>query len=248
MPGPKSIKIPAPESLKSRDMNSSYVSVVSGVRIRTISGTSQNKNSAKNVSVRSEAAFETPPVALAATPETPPLLSEDVPENNHEELSETQLGTIVEMMYEEIVYWRKNLFKLPSGAAGKRYIRELTRLIKKWIANHDSLFEFSFKMAMCMPAILLQKPGRKSTAKQHTEYLKKRLDLWEAGKFNELLTEARYIQKKMQNNKKYDTPEHIAKTFAKLMLQGKVNAALKLLNKAANLGIADFKLGSNAFE
>ena len=43
----------------------------------------------------------------------------------------------------------------------------------------------------------------------------------------------------MQNNKKYDTPEHIAKTFAKLMLQGKVNAALKLLNKAANLGIAD---------
>ena len=32
-------------------------------------------------------------------------------------------------MYEEIVFWRKNLFKLPTGAAGKRYLREMTRLI-----------------------------------------------------------------------------------------------------------------------
>ena len=33
-------------------------------------------------------------------------------------------------MYEEIVFWRKNLFKLPSGAAGKKYIKEQTRLLQ----------------------------------------------------------------------------------------------------------------------
>ena len=33
------------------------------------------------------------------------------------------------LCYEQIVYWKKNLFLLPKGAAGKQYIREITRLI-----------------------------------------------------------------------------------------------------------------------
>ena len=33
------------------------------------------------------------------------------------------------VMDDELVFWRKNLFKFPSEAAGKRYIREQTRLI-----------------------------------------------------------------------------------------------------------------------
>ena len=31
--------------------------------------------------------------------------------------------------YERIVYWRKNLFMLPTGKVGKRYIGETTRLM-----------------------------------------------------------------------------------------------------------------------
>ena len=150
-----------------------------------------------------------------------------------------ELRKIVDEMYEEIVFWRKNLFKLPSGAAGKRYIREQTRLINIWVDNMAELSDFSIKMAMCMPAILLQKPSRKSTSKQHTEYLKKRMNLWESGMFDELLTEARSIQEKLETNNKYENIDHKAKVFAKLMLQGKVNAALKVLQKSSELGIAD---------
>ena len=31
--------------------------------------------------------------------------------------------------YEKIVFWRRNLFMLPNGAAGKNFIREITRLL-----------------------------------------------------------------------------------------------------------------------
>ena len=32
-------------------------------------------------------------------------------------------------IYGKVVFWRQNLFKLPSGAAGKAYIKETTRLV-----------------------------------------------------------------------------------------------------------------------
>ena len=40
--------------------------------------------------------------------------------------------------YKKIVHWKSNLFMLPSGATGKNYIEEVTRLRKLWI-NHTPL-------------------------------------------------------------------------------------------------------------
>ena len=73
-----------------------------------------------------------------------------------------QIGSSI---YEEIVFWRRNVFKLPSGAAGKRYIKETTRLIEIWNSNKMPLADIAIKMNMDMPAVLLQKPSRKSTSK-----------------------------------------------------------------------------------
>ena len=39
-------------------------------------------------------------------------------------------------MNNKIVFWRKNLFLLPSGACSKRYIEEITWLLNEW--NSDS--------------------------------------------------------------------------------------------------------------
>ena len=144
-------------------------------------------------------------------------------------------------MYDEVVFWRKNLFKLPSGASGKRYIRETTRLIEIWNEQQLPLRDLSLKMMMTMPAVLLQKPYQNSKSKLHSEYLKKRLDLWENGQFDELMQEARSIQErlKQQTKSKVNTPEHTAKSFAKLMLLGKVNAAIRLLDKNSALGVAN---------
>ena len=134
-------------------------------------------------------------------------------------------------MYEEVVFWRKNLFKLPSGAAGKRYIRETTRLINIWNESNVPLADSALKLVMIMPAVLLQKPSRKSTAKIHSTYLQKRMELWENGRFDDLMQEARSIQKQLvKSNMKQNNLEHLSKSFAKLMLQGKVHSALRLLD------------------
>ena len=132
------------------------------------------------------------------------------------------------------------MFKLPSGATGKEYIGETTRLIQNWIDNVEPYSETALEMVMIMPALLLQKPSRKSTAKQHGEYLKRRLKLWKEGKFDELMIETNAIQDAVNRmTRKDESDEHIAKTFSKLMLQGKVNAAMRLLDKQESLGVAE---------
>ena len=151
-----------------------------------------------------------------------------------------EIKAACDAMYEEIVFWKNNIFDLPSGAAGKRYIRETTRLIEVWLAESSPLADSALKLLMCMPKMLLQKPYRKSKTKQHSTYLNKRLDQWENGNFEELMKENRDIQHKLrQSLPKKDTTEHIAKCFAHLMLQGKVHAALRLLDKNEELGLAE---------
>ena len=150
------------------------------------------------------------------------------------------LTQIVSSTYDEVVFWRKNIFKLPSGAAGKDYVRECTRLINLWNNNVQHMADIALKMLMIMPALLLQKPSRKSTSKQHSEYLSKRLILWKKGDFDQLVREGRSIQKQLKQNKpKSKTMEDVAKTFAKFMMAGKVNAALKLLDQQESIGVVE---------
>ena len=133
---------------------------------------------------------------------------------------------------------RRLYFNVPSGSSGKRFIRELTKWIDCWNNENSAFREVALKIAMIMPAILLQKPHFKTKAKEHKECLNRRLDLWEAGNFEALLSEIRAIQKKLSsptNNK--TTNDNLAKTFAKLILQGKIRPALRLLEKADSKGI-----------
>ena len=121
------------------------------------------------------------------------------------------------------------MFKLPSGAAGKRYLQMKTRLIENWCEGKQPVCEIALKVLMIMPGIILQKPCNKTTAKQNTEYLNKRLNSWEAGDFETLLKEARGIQERMnRNSSKFEDPDHIIKIFSRHMLQGKVHAALRV--------------------
>ena len=92
---------------------------------------------------------------------------------------------------------------------------------------------------MIMPALLLQKPSFKSKSKQHSECLKRRFSLWKDGDFDSLVREARTIQSKLPKSRMLSSPDHLSKTFSKLMLQGKVHAALMLLEKGASNGILD---------
>ena len=90
------------------------------------------KNSAHNVASEVE-----PNSSRNMTIEQPTIIST---ENRSSQEARTVWGNhspqdltqIVNSIYEEIVFWRKNLFKLPSGSAGKRYITEVTHLIDCW--------------------------------------------------------------------------------------------------------------------
>ena len=65
----------------------------------------------------------------------------------------------VECCYEEIVHWRRNLFKIPSGKAGKSIVHDLTKLFHAY-ADGSALESIALKAAMVLPALMLQKPHK----------------------------------------------------------------------------------------
>ena len=82
---------------------------------------------------------------------------------------------------------------------------------------------------MILPSLLLQKPSKTSKAKEHLLKLDERLKLWVNGNFHELLSEGMNIQRKLKFSSASSEQDN-AKRFAKLMFQGKINAAVKLLS------------------
>ena len=133
----------------------------------------------------------------------------------------------IDRSYEEIVHWRRNLFKIPSGKAGKAFIRELTHLFQAY-ADGSALESVAMNAAMVMPALLLQKPHSRSKAKEHTLHLERRLRLWIEGDLEGLLKEGRTIQHQFtrQHPNRSRSAQQITRRFAKLMMEGKVRAAL----------------------
>ena len=87
---------------------------------------------------------------------------------------------------------------------------------------------------MTLPMILLQKPSASSKAKDHPQALVRRMDGLKIGDFSLLLSECRNIQQQLQPKK---STANFSKAFAKLMFQGKINAALRLLSDKTCRGV-----------
>ena len=60
-------------------------------------------------------------------------------------------------IYDEIVHWKRNLFKTPSGRVGRMFVQEQARLFTAY-AESSALESISLKTAMVMPTLLLQNP------------------------------------------------------------------------------------------
>ena len=82
-------------------------------------------------------------------------------------LSIDDVSQTINAIYEEIVHWRKNLFVLPSGAAGKSFVREMTHMIELW-KNDTALKNISLKALMILPSLMLQKTRYPSKSKSTT--------------------------------------------------------------------------------
>ena len=66
----------------------------------------------------------------------------------------------------EAVFWKKNLFLLPSGKAGIKFIDEDSRLMTEWL-QYSPLKDIVFKAIIEMLNLLFQKLSQKSQSKDH---------------------------------------------------------------------------------
>ena len=137
--------------------------------------------------------------------------------------------------YDEVVQWKRNVFSLPSGQCGKAFIKECTRLLLEY-AEGSSLECVAIKALMVMPSLLLQKPFKKSKAKDHKQCLERRLALWTAGDIQSLLLEGHSIQARMTLARSKEQADN-ARAFARLMFAGKVKAALRMISNEEKGGL-----------
>ena len=57
-----------------------------------------------------------------------PILNQEI---NSVEQPETFFVKI-ERLYKELVYWKRNMFEIPTGNAGKEFINKLTGYVNQW--------------------------------------------------------------------------------------------------------------------
>ena len=71
---------------------------------------------------------------------------------------------------------------------------------------------------------------------EHQECLEKRLTLWRNGEIESLLREGRMIQRRLSKSNKNDPPNK-ARIFAKLVMEGQINSALRYLSEHDSGGV-----------
>ena len=87
---------------------------------------------------------------------------------------------------------------------------------------------------MSFPTLMLHKPFTRSKEKDHSECLARRFEQWMRGDLTSIMQDVRYIQEKFTRSKKARSIEDTSKIFAKLIMEGKVPAALKFLDSASS--------------
>ena len=131
-------------------------------------------------------------------------------------------------IYERVVYWRPNLFELPSGRLGKMFVDETARLFES-ITQGNPLERVAFKAIAIMAHLILQKTHRNMKAKEIKETFEARMKRWQEGDMGKLFDDANAIQEELTESFKSMESSTLSKTFASLIFRGKINAAIRLL-------------------
>ena len=160
---------------------------------------------------------------------------ENVVGNETRKVGNDDFKSLIHDTYNKMSTWRKNIFQLPKGNVGKRFVQELTNAINIW-NNKSPERDVALKMFMVLPNLLLQRVNSKSSASDNRKVLERRLQLWQERKITELVGECLVIQSRLTETRKKDNRQ-IGETFQKLMIKGKVNSALRLLSDEQCNGI-----------
>ena len=151
-----------------------------------------------------------------------------------EEVHGETFVSAVKDAYQEVVRWRPNHFSIPLGAVGKKFVVEVTRLVRAF-AEGSALESVALWALTIMPSLLLQQPSSSSSHHQRTDCLQRRLVAWQSGNIQDLLLEGRVLQNDLirRTRRKRSPAEEeasLSRSFSRLMAQGKVKAALRLLS------------------
>ena len=134
----------------------------------------------------------------------------------------------VDSAYLKTVHWHRNLFKIPSGKADKAFVAEMARLLHAY-AEASTLETVALKCIMTMPALLLQKAHQSSKAMDHVICLERRMKAWYDSDIEQLLHEGTIQSRFSLASWQARSEEQLARSFSKLMFEGKVKPAIHLL-------------------
>ena len=123
-----------------------------------------------------------------------------------------------------------------SGASGRAFVSELARLFQAY-ADTSSLECIALKATTVMQILLLQKPSRTSKTKDYVMHLQRHMDIWLDGDIQSLLDEGNCIQMRLCRSSPPLNNDNNSRIFRDLMLQGKVQSALRYLCKQTSGGV-----------
>ena len=153
-------------------------------------------------------------------------------------LTEEEITGWVDRAYHEIIGWSTaNLFEPPKCAATTTITKEMAVLLTNYNQN-TFLAPFALKLTFIMPKLFFQKTHKKSKTSDNAKAVARRADLWLNDKLDELMEEARTIQKRLQNpSASNKTQKDKARSFADRIRQGNVSSALRALNEKDSGGV-----------
>ena len=108
--------------------------------------------------------------------------------------------------------------------------------MNQWVEGNP-LQKIAMKSIHIMPSLLLQKPSKNLKAKDHLRVLERRLEMWNKGEIDDLYYEANAIQKNLKSVLGPTDVTAISKKFSKMMHNGNVNGAIKVLTNNMENGI-----------
>ena len=196
-----------------------------------------HENGRIKLSIRNSSPSESAGHSMTVDHEVIPPIVADLPDYipSSSDLSKAKLGNLsgddilitADNAYQEIVTWKSNLFKLPGNAIGKEVRTIMANLCDQY-SNGANLEKVALKLLTIFCPLMLQKANKRSKNKENVEHLKRRLKQWKEGSIDALVREGSAIQSRL--TKKKQKPQHHAQVFTRLMLQGKVGAALRWIS------------------
>eukprot|EP00117_Sycon_ciliatum_P037591 scpid15790/ scgid28089/ len=146
---------------------------------------------------------------------------------------------IVRTLFDEVVHWKRNIFMLPLGSAGREFVMEIANIISFF--NLDTpLSGIAWTVLTIACHLLLQKPLGSSRGGENATILRSRLELWKAGKLEDLLLDARCIQAHLRPRRVTSARSergHTDTDFSRHVFSGNINSAIRCLSESKSPGV-----------